>query len=552
MEDLRTYYDVLEIPETASATEASAAYKRMVKEYHPDRLVDLPEHLTRLRKDAEEKWQEIQNAWDVLGDPVRRTQYDEALRQLRADAVPDSAPPPSSATGPSAPHPSSHYTPPPPPQPPSWSAPPPPSPSGTHGAGQPSSFGSAPVPKTGLSQGWAIALGWMVFGLVLFFGEAIRVQNLARQRPQPPGWLAGSTFYSLLGAAIFVGVMITGMLQGRRKRAVVASILGTASASVFFILLSAASVGPVQQSTKTVYGQQTTPAPNPVVAHMPDSNRLQIVDCAHLSLRLYNIDDRLEASLSNTVTGSQVLLDVPERQDTGFVDISSHTRPGVNTLSLQLTNYQKGYTYGYQLRNNSTIIDQDVCGEVGVRGCNNNDGTLGVVFRHAFSFQCPGYQPGASSIADAGNSSGDTGGAERNKPALPELSQLQVRAVDPHICEKPNDVYFGNWGPARPAPAGSGQLRNPEFLFDTRHEDKETTINWANGFTGTVPVCFTIDDQGNPDNIRFPQSPGAEIEDHVRTKISGWRYRPGTITQNYLDTPHPISVELAMDFIFSR
>ena len=43
MEDLRTFYDVLEIPETASAAEASAAYKRMVKEYHPDRLVGLPD-----------------------------------------------------------------------------------------------------------------------------------------------------------------------------------------------------------------------------------------------------------------------------------------------------------------------------------------------------------------------------------------------------------------------------------------------------------------------------------------------------------------------------
>ena len=58
MEDLRTFYDVLEISETASAAEAATAYKRMVKEYHPDRLVGLPEHLTKLRKDAEEKWQE--------------------------------------------------------------------------------------------------------------------------------------------------------------------------------------------------------------------------------------------------------------------------------------------------------------------------------------------------------------------------------------------------------------------------------------------------------------------------------------------------------------
>jgi hypothetical protein len=236
----------------------------MVKEYHPDRLVGLPEHLTKLRKDAEEKWREIQDAWDVLGDPAKRAQYDEALRQLREQAAPASAPTPSSA-GPSPPPPSSQYTPPPPPPPPSWSSPPPSSPPpggnhpGAHSAAQPPSSVPAAPPKTGLSRGWAIALGWIVFVVVLFFGEAIGVQSLARQSPQPPGWLAGSTFYSLFGAAIFVGVAVTGLLQAKRRRAVVSGIIGAASGAVFIVLLGVSAAVPALQKAALGDPQRAIP-----------------------------------------------------------------------------------------------------------------------------------------------------------------------------------------------------------------------------------------------------------------------------------------------------
>ena len=72
------------------------------------------------------------------------------------------------------------------------------------------------------------------------------------------------------------------------------------------------------------------------------------IACNNLSLRLYNVDDYLQASLKNAALGSQVILSVPERRDTGFVDISSKTGPGTNVLSLELKNYRGGYTYGFQ------------------------------------------------------------------------------------------------------------------------------------------------------------------------------------------------------------
>ena len=88
----------------------------------------------------------------------------------------------------------------------------------------------------------------------------------------------------------------------------------------------------------------------------------------------------------------------------------------------------------------------------------------------------------------------------------------------------------------------------PGIFIPRAHEDN--TINWAGGFKGTVPVCFVVDDKGNPANIQFLHSPGQEIEKHITERISGWRYKPGTLTQNYLDSPHPISVEVAFDSVF--
>jgi DnaJ domain len=70
---MKSFYEVLEIPEWASTAEIRSAYLRLAREYHPDRV---PEHLTKLRLDAEEKFKKVQEAWAVLGDPFKRRQYD--------------------------------------------------------------------------------------------------------------------------------------------------------------------------------------------------------------------------------------------------------------------------------------------------------------------------------------------------------------------------------------------------------------------------------------------------------------------------------------------
>jgi hypothetical protein len=70
---MKSFYEILEIPESASAAEIRSAYLKLAREYHPDRV---PEHLTKLRADAESKFKQVQEAWAVLSDPVKRRSYD--------------------------------------------------------------------------------------------------------------------------------------------------------------------------------------------------------------------------------------------------------------------------------------------------------------------------------------------------------------------------------------------------------------------------------------------------------------------------------------------
>ena len=70
---MKSFYEILEVPNSASTAEIRTAYLRLAREYHPDRV---PEHLTKLRADAEEKFKQVNEAWVVLGDPAKRRKYD--------------------------------------------------------------------------------------------------------------------------------------------------------------------------------------------------------------------------------------------------------------------------------------------------------------------------------------------------------------------------------------------------------------------------------------------------------------------------------------------
>jgi molecular chaperone DnaJ len=62
------YYATLGVAKGASADEIKKAYRKLARQYHPDRNPD--------DKKAEERFKEISQAHDVLGDPEKRKQYD--------------------------------------------------------------------------------------------------------------------------------------------------------------------------------------------------------------------------------------------------------------------------------------------------------------------------------------------------------------------------------------------------------------------------------------------------------------------------------------------
>ncbi|MEY3464479.1 MAG: molecular chaperone DnaJ [Steroidobacteraceae bacterium] len=65
----RDYYKVLELPRTATEADLKKAYRRLAMKYHPDRNPD--------DKDAEEKFKEAKEAYEVLTDAQKRAIYDQ-------------------------------------------------------------------------------------------------------------------------------------------------------------------------------------------------------------------------------------------------------------------------------------------------------------------------------------------------------------------------------------------------------------------------------------------------------------------------------------------
>lgn len=65
----RDYYDVLGVSRGASADEIRKAHRKLVRQYHPD--------FNKGNPSAEEKFKEVQEAYDVLSDPQKRKNYDQ-------------------------------------------------------------------------------------------------------------------------------------------------------------------------------------------------------------------------------------------------------------------------------------------------------------------------------------------------------------------------------------------------------------------------------------------------------------------------------------------
>jgi len=72
MQNFRNYYAILNLDPDVTLNEIKSAYRKLARQYHPD--------MNPGDKSAEERFKDVVEAYDVLGDPEKREKYDE-LRQ---------------------------------------------------------------------------------------------------------------------------------------------------------------------------------------------------------------------------------------------------------------------------------------------------------------------------------------------------------------------------------------------------------------------------------------------------------------------------------------
>src|SRR5256885_16054683 len=80
----KDYYESLGVPRNASDADIKKALRKLAREHHPD--------VAKNKKVAEEKFKEINEAYEVLGDPPKRKKHDQLGANWRSGA--DFRPPP--------------------------------------------------------------------------------------------------------------------------------------------------------------------------------------------------------------------------------------------------------------------------------------------------------------------------------------------------------------------------------------------------------------------------------------------------------------------------
>jgi curved DNA-binding protein len=80
----KDYYEILGVPRGASEADIKKSFRKLARQYHPDVAKD--------KKRAEEKFKEINEAYEVLSDPEKRKRYDELGANWKSGA--DFRPPP--------------------------------------------------------------------------------------------------------------------------------------------------------------------------------------------------------------------------------------------------------------------------------------------------------------------------------------------------------------------------------------------------------------------------------------------------------------------------
>ncbi len=76
----KNYFAILEITSNATPDEVHSAYRRLAKEFHPD-----------CYRGGSEPFKQIQEAYSVLGNPIKRKVYEDRLTKVRVRRAPNSS-----------------------------------------------------------------------------------------------------------------------------------------------------------------------------------------------------------------------------------------------------------------------------------------------------------------------------------------------------------------------------------------------------------------------------------------------------------------------------
>ena len=83
--EYRDYYKIIGVGKNASPEEIKKQYRKLARKYHPD---------VSTEKNAEEKFKEVREAYEVLKDPEKRRAYDQLASQPHERARGGFTPPP--------------------------------------------------------------------------------------------------------------------------------------------------------------------------------------------------------------------------------------------------------------------------------------------------------------------------------------------------------------------------------------------------------------------------------------------------------------------------
>jgi len=217
----------------------------------------------------------------------------------------------------------------------------------------------------------ATLLSSLVALYLLFFGAVVII---GRQTRPTPTIVARGPSTPTTGLATATSVLLTNTPHLLAST----SVPPTATPIPLTVTLAATTDTPAPPTPTPQPTDTPMPTPTNTPTRMPTNTptltptNTPIVQAGTVSkwfARVYNIDE-----LGKVYINDELIAEVNRQRDSGWLDVTEHIIPGQeNTLRFTVWNVTEEYTWGFALKGDDTVVWQDVQGQVGFKGANNND-----------------------------------------------------------------------------------------------------------------------------------------------------------------------------------